>query len=88
MLQIFKYNLKQLLHNRSELFWVILFPIILGSLFKAAFSNITAGEKFQAIPVAIVNEQGSMSDGFFWNGKHQSCHVCVIKIHIGKRKTI
>lgn len=64
MLQIFKYNLKQLLHNRSELFWVILFPIILGSLFKAAFSNITAGEKFQAIPVAIVNEQGSMSDGF------------------------
>ena len=32
MLQIFKYNLKQLLHNRSELFWVILFPIILGSL--------------------------------------------------------
>ena len=27
-------------------------------------------------------------DGFFWNGKHQSCHVCVIKIHIGKRKTI
>ena len=64
MLQIFKYNLKQLLHNRSELFWVILFPIILGSLFKAAFSNITAGEKFQAIPVAIVNDQGSMSDGF------------------------
>ena len=32
MLQIFKYNLKQLLHNRSELFWVILFPIILGTV--------------------------------------------------------
>lgn len=50
MLQIFKYNLKQLLHNRSELFWVILFPIILGSLFKAAFSNITAVKNFRQFP--------------------------------------
>lgn len=64
MSQIFKYNLKQLLHDRGGLFWIILFPIILGTFFKAAFSNITAGEQFQEIPVAIVNEQGTMSDGF------------------------
>lgn len=32
--------------------------------------------------------KSTILDGFFWNGKHQSCHVCVIKIHIGKRKTI
>lgn len=50
MLQIFKYNLKQLLHNRSELFWVILFPIILGSLFKALFLILLPVKNFRQFP--------------------------------------
>ena len=38
MLQIFKYNLKQLLHNRSELFWVCL---LYTSVLKRALYFIT-----------------------------------------------
>ncbi len=64
MLQIFKYSLKQLLRNRGEFFWVLIFPILLGSMFKVAFSNLTSQENYQAIPVAIVNEEGSMSEDF------------------------
>lgn len=64
MLHIFKYSLKQLLRNRGELFWVILFPIILGTMFKLAFSNLSADEAFHTIPVAIVNENGRQSDAF------------------------
>lgn len=64
MFQIFKYSLKQLIRNRAELFWVVFFPIILGSMFKLAFSNLSADESFRTIPVAIVNEEGALSDAF------------------------
>ena len=46
MLQIFKYSLKQLLRNRGEFFWVLIFPILLGSMFKVAFSNLTSQENY------------------------------------------
>lgn len=64
MFQIFQYSLKQLIRNRAEVFWIIFFPIILGTMFKIAFSNLSADENFQTIPVAVINEEGSMSDAF------------------------
>lgn len=64
MFQIFQYSLKQLIRNRAEVFWIIFFPIILGTMFKIAFSNLSADENFQTIPVAIINEEGNMSDAF------------------------
>lgn len=72
MFQIFKYSLKQLIRNRAELFWVVFFPIILGSMFKLAFSNLSADESFQTIPVAVVNEEGSLSDAFLETAKELS----------------
>lgn len=64
MFQIFQYSLKQLVRNRAEVFWIIFFPIILGTMFKIAFSNLSADENFQTIPVAVINEEGNMSDAF------------------------
>lgn len=64
MLQIFQYTFKKLLHNRADLFWTLLFPILLASMFKVAFRNITSDETLHVIPVAVVNEEGSMSESF------------------------
>lgn len=72
MFEIFKYSLKQLIRNRSELFWVVFFPIILGTMFKLAFSNLSADESFQTIPVAVVNEEGTLSDAFWETAKELS----------------
>lgn len=72
MFEIFKYSLKQLIRNRSELFWVVFFPIILGTMFKLAFSNLSADESFQTIPVAVVNEEGTLSDAFLETAKELS----------------
>ena len=36
----FKYALKTLLKNKMLIFWTFAFPIVLGILFKLAFSNI------------------------------------------------
>ena len=50
----FKYALLRLMRNKANLFWILVFPILLGCLFKIAFSNITASENFHTIPVAVV----------------------------------
>lgn len=62
---IFKYRLKTILHSKEEVFWILIFPIALGSCFYAAFSNImTSAEAFSTIDVAVVYEDKS-ADTYF-----------------------
>gem|GEM_PF-6913057 len=39
MISVFIYRLKILIKNKELMFWVILFPILLVTLFNMAFSN-------------------------------------------------
>lgn len=52
----FKYSLKVLFRSKSLLFWTFIFPIVLGTLFNLAFSNIESNEKLSIINIAIVND--------------------------------
>ena len=56
-LHSFKYTLKILLKNRVLVFWTLLFPIILGTFFKLAFSNIEDSEKLNVIDIAIIDNE-------------------------------
>ena len=49
------YRLKCTIRDREIVFWTLLFPIILGTLFNMAFSNITNVEKFSEIKIAVVD---------------------------------
>lgn len=51
----FKYSLKILLRNKELLFWTFIFPIILGTFFSMAFSNIEKEESLNIIDIAIVD---------------------------------
>ena len=51
----FKYTFKTLLKSKALIFWSFAFPIILGTLFNMAFSNISNSEKLDIIDIAIVN---------------------------------
>lgn len=53
----FKYSLKILFKNKMLIFWTFAFPIILGTLFNMAFSDIENNEKFDTIDIAIVNNE-------------------------------
>ena len=64
MPNIFKYSLLRLMRNKSNLFWILLFPILLGCMFKIAFSNIGKTESFSPIPVAVVCENTQNADIF------------------------
>ncbi len=55
MFHQFIYSLKTLCKNKMLLFWTFAFPIILGTFFSLAFSNIENSEKLDVFPIAIVN---------------------------------
>lgn len=64
-LHIFTYRLKCLLRNRENIFWTLLFPLILATLFYFAFSNLNSAEAFSAIDIAVVdNEQYRKDENF------------------------
>ena len=64
MIHMIKYTLKALLKNKSQIFWVLMFPIILGILFKTAFSGLSDVEVFSSIPVSVISESKDGLDSF------------------------
>ena len=61
----FKYEWIRVLRQKEELFWVLLFPMILGTLFHVAFGNLNnSTENFHTIPAAVCLETGSENEPF------------------------
>lgn len=52
-----KYTIKILFQNKILIFWTFAFPLILGTLFSFAFSDIEKNETFEPIPIAIVSSK-------------------------------
>lgn len=61
----FKYAFKTLFRNKMLIFWTFAFPIILGTLFNMAFSNIENSEKLNIIDIAIVDNSEFQKDEAF-----------------------
>lgn len=61
----FKYTFKALFRNKTLIFWTFAFPLILGTFFYLAFSNLENGEKMSVVDIAIVqNEELENNIGF------------------------
>ena len=58
----FKYTFKVLFKNKMLIFWTFAFPIILGTFFNMAFSDIENSEKLDIIPIAIVSNESFESN--------------------------
>lgn len=56
------YALKTMLRNKSEVFWCLAFPILLGTMFHFAFGGLSTDEQFSAIPVAVVLDNSKSND--------------------------
>lgn len=61
-LHSFKYFIKVMLRDKESLFWVMLFPILLGTLFKVSFSGLAESEELNPIPVAVVTEESDTAE--------------------------
>ncbi len=53
----FKYALKTLFRSKMLIFWTFAFPIILGTFFNLAFSDIEKSETFDAVNIAIIENE-------------------------------
>ena len=53
---IFKYSFKSMVKDKMALFWMLFFPIILATFFNLAFQNLTTGEGFQKVNIALTTE--------------------------------
>lgn len=61
----FKYSLKTLFRNKALIFWTFVFPIILGTFFNMAFSNIESSEKLDVINIAIIQNDDFNNNEIF-----------------------
>jgi len=64
---IFSNRLKCILRDKGLIFWTMIFPLILATLFGMAFSNISKNETFKSIDIAVVNNEAYQKDGNFKN---------------------
>lgn len=62
MFQLFSSSLKRLFRNKFNIFWILLFPIALGTFFNIAFSNLSAAESYKAIGVAVICKDNEYGD--------------------------
>ena len=59
----YMYRVKRLFRNKTLFFWSIIFPLVLATFFKLAFSSITEKDwGFDTIAVAVTTEEGSGRD--------------------------
>ncbi len=64
-LHIFTNRFKCLLRERQLIFWTLMYPLVLGTFFSLAFSNIGSGDAFTSIPVAVVDSAAYQVDAAF-----------------------
>lgn len=58
------YRVKRLFRNKILFFWLLIFPMVLATFFKMAFSSITEKDwAFETIPVAVAAQDGTERDG-------------------------
>lgn len=62
---IFVNRFKCLIRDRALIFWTLLYPVVLATLFGLAFSNLSSSDAFKSIPVAVVNNAEYQSDTAF-----------------------
>lgn len=55
--EMMKYRFLCQIRSKESIFWLLVFPIILSILFQAALSDITKGEKFEFVNIAVVNDE-------------------------------
>jgi len=65
MLQLMKCRILQIVRDKGDMFWAMLFPIILCTLMYMAFGNFADSELIDTIPVAVVVAEENTQSEYF-----------------------
>lgn len=88
---IFSYRLKCLLRDKDLVFWTLLFPIVLATLFNLAFSNLSKYDDFNTINIAVVDNEQYKNDVNFKNtiedvSKENSTHQRLFNVTLSSKE--
>lgn len=61
--RLYRYNMLRILRDRADLFWTLLFPIIMATLFYITFGSSQI-EDMKPIPVAVVEGENRIFEAF------------------------
>lgn len=62
---IYKYTFLSLIRNKNQMFWIVCFPILLGTMFYFGFGNIfDTTEKFDPVPVVVISDNSDNAKDF------------------------
>lgn len=59
---LYIYNLKMVVREKSVVFWLLLYPILLASIYYFSMTNLLTNETFQKIDIAYVENEKIPSD--------------------------
>jgi len=62
-INIYKNSFKILIRDKASVFWTVMFVILLGIMFKLAFSRLDEIDRFDPIPIAVSSE--ALKDEYF-----------------------
>lgn len=60
--RLFNVQFKTAINDRAMVFWTIAFPLILGTLFNFAFSNLNNSATLKPVTVAVIKNEAYKSD--------------------------
>ncbi len=61
----YKYRIKYFMKTPTILFWALIFPILLGTMFRCTFGAVTQLDGFETIPVAVVIDKETDANSQF-----------------------
>ncbi len=65
-MHVFSYRLRAMVRNREQVFWTLLYPLVMATLFFFAFGHLTVEhEQFSPIPTAVVDSEAFRRDAAF-----------------------
>lgn len=73
-MQHFILNLKTIIRNKAFMFWIIAFPIFLGTLFHVMFGNIDELESYSSLNVGVY-----LKDGVSGDDEHVKTFITVLE---------
>lgn len=59
---LFSYRLKCFLRDKPMIFWTIVYPLLLATLFQMAFANMATANSFSSVPIAVVDNAAYQSN--------------------------
>ncbi|MGI5971313.1 MAG: ABC transporter permease [Oscillospiraceae bacterium] len=62
----FSYNLKTILRSRESVFWSLVFPLVLATLFHFAFGRLGSVDRFETVSIAVTESSEILSDEAFY----------------------